>query len=84
MGLVAVSPDGPAALARLRQELGLRFALASDESGTGVATLCGGVEHCEVLLDPDGVVRWGGWTESWSEAPAHEALLRAARRLAMR
>jgi peroxiredoxin len=82
--LLAVGPDEPAALTRLRAELGLRFALASDESGTGVATLCGGVEHCEVLLDADGVVRWGGWTESWSDAPTHDALLRAARRLTAR
>jgi peroxiredoxin Q/BCP len=76
--LVAISPDPPAALARLREQLGLRFRLLSDENETAVTALCGGLAHCQLLVDPAGVVRWAAYSESWSQASAPEAVLQAA------
>jgi peroxiredoxin len=76
--LVAVSPDPPEALARLRAELGLRFRLLSDETESAVAALCGGLAHCQLLVDPGGTVRWAAFSESWSTTPPPGAILQAA------
>jgi peroxiredoxin Q/BCP len=76
--LVAVSPDPPEALARLRDELGLRFALLSDESELAVTSLCGGLSHCQLLVDPAGTIRWAALSESWSSTAPPEAILQAA------
>ncbi|MET0411662.1 MAG: redoxin domain-containing protein, partial [Polyangiaceae bacterium] len=66
--LIAISPDQPEALARLRAELGLKFRLLSDSNETAVTALCAGLAHCQLLVDRDGVVRWGAFSESWSVA----------------
>jgi mycoredoxin-dependent peroxiredoxin len=76
--LVAVSPDPPQALARLRAELGLRFRLLSDETEAAVAALCGGLAHCQLLVDAGGTIRWGAFSESWSQASPPDTVLRAA------
>jgi peroxiredoxin len=76
--LVAVSPDQPEALARLRGELGLSFRLLSDANETAVTALCAGLAHCQLLADKSGIVRWGAFSESWSAATAPEAILQAA------
>ena len=80
--LLAMSPDSAAQLTRLRSELRLGFALATDENETAVSAFCAGQTHCEVLLDRDGVVRWGGWSESWSDAPDPDLILKEAVQLA--
>jgi peroxiredoxin len=79
--VVAISPDAPPALARLRRELHLRFLLASDPEERSVAALCGGLAHCLVLLDAAGTVRWAGGSERWSQAPPLEIVLQAAYRM---
>jgi peroxiredoxin len=79
--LLAVSPDPPATSARLRRELGLPFPLLSDQGEQAVSQLCGGLAHCQLLVDARGVVRWAGLSESWSDVPAPEALLEVARHL---
>lgn len=79
--LLAVAPDPPAILARLRNELALPFPLLSDQGEQAVTALCGGVAHCQLLIDPAGIVRWAAQSESWSQAPAPEAVLAAARQL---
>jgi len=73
--VVAASPDMPAALAKLRRELDLPMRLLSDGGEQAVNTLCGGLAHCELLLDARGVVRWGAFSESWSHPPEPDALL---------
>jgi peroxiredoxin len=75
--VVASSPDGPAVLADLRLQLGLPIQLLSDADEQAVNALCGGVAHCQILADADGIVRWGAFSESWSHAPPPEALLAA-------
>jgi len=75
--VVAASPDPPPVLAALRGELGLTMSLLSDADEQGVNALCGGLSHCELLADAQGVVRWGAFAESWSHAPGPEALLAA-------
>ncbi|HEY4185102.1 MAG TPA: hypothetical protein VGP07_08535, partial [Polyangia bacterium] len=77
--VVASSPDGPAVLAELRLQLGLPIQLLSDADEQAVNALCGGVAHCQILVDDDGIVRWGAFSESWSHAPSPEALLAAVR-----
>jgi peroxiredoxin len=76
--LIAISPDQPEALARLRAELGLRFRLLSDANETAVTALCAGLAHCQLLVDREGIVRWGAFSESWSAATPPEAILQAA------
>jgi peroxiredoxin len=76
--LIAISPDQPEALARLRAELGLSFQLLSDSTETAVTALCAGLAHCQLLADSKGIVRWGAFSESWSAATAPETILRAA------
>lgn len=75
---MAISPSPETALRAARDELSLPFELASDESERAVSTLCGGVSHCVLMLDPDGRVRWGAWSESWADAPPFVTILQNA------
>jgi peroxiredoxin len=79
--VVAISPDPPLALARLRQDLHLGFPLVSDAEERLVTVFCGGLAHCLVLLDAAGNVRWAGASERWSHVPPLETLLQAAYRM---
>jgi peroxiredoxin len=79
--LVGISPDPVEDLARLRREADPGFPLVSDGGEALVTALCGGLEHCQVLLDARGTIRWGEGTESWRAAPPPEDLLAAARSL---
>ena len=78
--VLAISPDSPEILADLQRELGLPMRLLSDIDAQAVTALCGGLSHCEILTDSRGLVRWGAFSESWSQAPAPETLAEAARR----
>jgi peroxiredoxin len=80
--IVALSPDAPEALARLRAELGVTFALWSDEREGAASALCGGVAHCQLLVDAQGTLRWAAVSESWSDVPAPVAILQAIAPLA--
>jgi peroxiredoxin len=73
--VVASSPDSPSTLAALRRELGLPMRLLSDADEQAVNALCGGVAHCQILVDARGVVRWGTFSESWGHPPTPMALL---------
>jgi peroxiredoxin len=75
VAVVAASPDMPGALAKLRRELDLPMRLLSDGDEQAVNALCGGLAHCELLIDAKGVVRWGAFSESWSHPPEPGALL---------
>jgi peroxiredoxin len=79
--VVAISPDPPSALRRLRRDLHLDFPLVSDAGERSVAVFCGGLAHCFVLLDAAGTVRWAGASERWSHVPPLETLLQAAYRM---
>jgi peroxiredoxin len=79
--LVGISPDTAEELAQLRREADPGFPLISDGGEELVTALCGGLEHCQILLDARGAIRWGEGTESWRAAPPPEDLLAAARRL---
>jgi peroxiredoxin len=79
--LLAVMPDSPEMLARLRRELALSFPFLSDRDEQATTALCGGVTRCQLLVDPQGIVRWAGTNEGATESPAPQALLEAARRL---
>jgi peroxiredoxin len=76
--LLAISPDQPEALARLRSEMGLSFRLLSDANETAVTALCAGLAHCQLLADREGIVRWGAFSESWSAATSPDSILQAA------
>ena len=75
VAVVAASPDMPDALAKLRRELDLPMRLLSDRDEQAVNALCGGLAHCELLIDAKGIVRWGAFSESWSHPPEPDALL---------
>lgn len=79
--LLAVLPDPPEKLARLRGELELSFPFLSDRDQQATSALCGGVTRCQLLVDAQGIVRWAGANESANEDPEPQALLEAARRL---
>jgi peroxiredoxin len=79
--LLAVMPDSPEMLGRLRRELALPFPFLSDRDEQATTALCGGVTRCQLLVDPDGIVRWAGASEGDQQNPAPQALLEAARRL---
>jgi peroxiredoxin len=61
--VVAICPDPPPALLRLRRDLHLDFPVVSDAWERSVAVLCGGLAHCFVLLDAAGTVRWAARAE---------------------
>ena len=79
--LLAVMPDSPEILASLRRELALSFPFLSDRDEQATTALCGGMTRCQLLVDPEGIVRWAGANEGGKESPAPQALLEAARRL---
>jgi peroxiredoxin len=77
--LVAISPDPPAVLARLRAELGIGFELVSDEDEEAVTSMCAGLAHCQLVLDAAGVIRWARGSESNDARLPPAALLDVAR-----
>jgi peroxiredoxin len=79
--LLAVMPEPPEMLARLRRDLALSFPFLSDRDEQATTALCGDVARCQLLVDPEGIVRWAGADERARENPAPQALLEAARRL---
>jgi peroxiredoxin len=76
--LLGMSPDAPDTLARLQSELSLGFELLSDESEAAVSALCGGVAHCQLLVDAEGTVRWAAVSENWSDVPSATRILEGA------
>lgn len=76
--VVAVTSDPPEALATMRQELGLPYAVLSDPAGA-VMGQCEFM-HCVAILDRDGVVRFQGLAGSWRGALRIRPLLQAAYR----
>jgi peroxiredoxin len=79
--VVGVSPDSPEISLRWSRELGLPFQLLSDESQRLAPDLCGGSAHCQLLVDKQGVVRWGALTDNWRVNAPPAAILQAAYRL---
>lgn len=76
--MVAISPDPPEVSARFRSEVGPDVVLLSDPDGR-VPSLCNELTHCQVLLDGDGVIRWGALDENWRSielAPVLQAAYR--------
>jgi hypothetical protein len=80
--LVAISPDSQAQLMRLRPQVPAPALLVSDEGERATTFFCAGLSHCALILDSAGVIRWGAGSESTMDAPAPEALLQHAYRLA--
>ncbi|HWL87411.1 MAG TPA: peroxiredoxin family protein [Polyangiaceae bacterium] len=75
-----ISGDEPEALLRERQSQELPFTLLSDPDQR-VASLCKTSMHCLLLFDGNGILRWGGFTESWRRPPPYQDVLEAAHRL---
>ncbi len=63
----------------MKQSLNLPFTLLSDPTQRVVGTC--GLAHCALLLDKDGVIRWGVLTENWQQRLPPAAVLQAALRL---
>jgi len=79
--VVGISPDPPEIAARFRAELKLPFPLLSDEELRLAPKLCGPSAHCELVVDPAGVIRWGALNDNWRVTARPEAVLQAAYRL---
>ncbi len=65
--------------AKLRPLLGRDIILLSDPDRR-VPPFCNQLSHCQVLLDPNGVVRWGAFDENWRSIRT-ELIVQAAYRL---
>jgi peroxiredoxin len=79
--VVGVSPDPPDMCAEWSRSVHLPFPLLSDENRRLVSDVCNATEHCVVVVDPQGIIRWGRLNESWREGPQPEAVLQSAYRL---
>lgn len=79
--IVGLCPDDGPLLARLRDELDVPFPLLSDNEERAVSLLCGGRSHCQILADGEGIIRWAGLSETWSDVPPASTVLQAAYRL---
>lgn len=77
-----VSADPPNLSLEWKKTLSLPFSLLTDDHQGVVQALCNARAHCLVLVDPDGVVRWGALNDYWRGAEPAEAVLLAAYRLA--
>jgi peroxiredoxin len=64
VAVVAISPDPPEAAAKLKQAMGDPPFLLLSDPDQKVRPLCG-VNHCVVLLDGAGAIRWGALDENW-------------------
>lgn len=77
-----VSADPPRLSSEWRKTLSLPFSLLTDDHQGVAQTLCSARAHCLLLVDRDGVVRWGALNDYWRGAEPAEAVLLAAYRLA--
>jgi peroxiredoxin len=79
--VLGVSPDPPDVCAEWSRSVHLAFPLLSDEGRRLAPALCGTSEHCVLVIDPEGVVRWGRLNENWRAGARPEAVLQRAYRL---
>jgi peroxiredoxin len=79
-----VSADPPGLSAEWRKTLSLPFSLLTDDRQGIAQTLCSARAHCLLLVDPDGIVRWGALNDYWRGAEPASAVLLAAYRLSER
>jgi peroxiredoxin Q/BCP len=79
--VLGVSPDPPDVCAEWSRSVRLPFPLLSDEQRRLAPALCGTSEHCVLVIDPAGVVRWGRLNENWREGARPEGVLQRAYRL---
>ena len=79
--VLAVSGDPPSVSAEWRRRLALPFPLLSDERQSLAQSLCSARAHCLVLVDTQGVTKWGALNEYWRGAEKPENVLLAAYRL---
>jgi peroxiredoxin len=89
--IVAVSADPQEDSAKMKRELGIPFPLLSDEDEQVIKRY--GLIHekgkgpedisrpADLLLDPQGVIRWAMFTDNIRVRAHPEALLEAARKL---
>ena len=77
--MVAISPDPPEVSAKLKRTLGGPILLLSDPERK-VPPFCEELSHCQVLLDGEGVVRWGAFDENWRSIRI-DSVIQAAYRL---
>ena len=81
VSVYGVSPDPPDVSAKWAVELAVPFPLLSDEHSQLANDLCGGDSHCQLLVDPAGVVRWASLNDNWRERAPPASVLQAAWRL---
>jgi peroxiredoxin len=89
--VIAVSTDPKEESAKMKSELGLPFPLLSDEDEQVIKRY--GLVHekgkgnediprpADLLLDPQGVIRWAMFTDNIRVSARPEALLEAAKKL---
>jgi thioredoxin-dependent peroxiredoxin len=82
--VLGVSPDPPDACAEWSRTVSLPFPLLSDEQRRLASEVCGATEHCVLIADPQGIVRWGRLNENWRAAARPETVLQSAYRLGRR
>ncbi len=82
--IFGISADPPGLSAEWKKTLSLPFSLLTDDRQGIAQTLCSARAHCLLLVDPDGVVRWGALNDYWRGAEPAAAVLLAAYRLSQR
>ncbi len=76
--IVAVAPDPPPPLAKLKSDLAIPFTLLSDPQGQ-LVNRCE-LAHCAAILDGNGRIVWGVLSGNWENELPARALLQAAYR----
>ena len=76
--VLAVAPDPPEPLFKMRRELSLPFSLVSDPERK-LVNKCE-LAHCVAILDAGGLVRWQAISGNWERNLPARALLQAAYR----
>ena len=76
--VLAVAPDPPEPLARLKRDLKLPFTLLSDPDAQ-LVNRCE-LGHCVAILDGNGIVRWGVVSGNWERDLPARALVQATYR----
>jgi peroxiredoxin len=75
-----ISADPPSLSAEWKKTLSLPFSLLTDDHQGIAQTLCSARAHCLLVVDAEGVVRWGALNDYWRGAEPATAVLLAAYR----
>lgn len=79
--IVAISKDPPEINRELKREAKISFPVLSDEKAVAGNILCGGRSHCMLLVDRQGVIRWGVLSDNWRKIPSVDQIVAVAESL---